>query len=74
LRHSVDHETIGNYLYVFTNMPPLCAFDPRLAVLHWLSEKDRRKDKHQRRQNETGFGSVFMALKNNIRVRQWVLL
>ena len=53
-------------------MPPLCAADPRPAVLHWLSEKKIEKDKDQRPQNKSGSTVLFMALKNIIARRMFL--
>ena len=41
-RASLSRQTISDYLYINVNMPPLCNFDPRAAVLKWFSDKDRR--------------------------------
>ena len=41
-RSSLERDTIADYLYVRINMPPLVEFDPRPAVLHWLTDKKRR--------------------------------
>ena len=43
-RNSLEHATMGNYLYVHINMPPLTSFDPRPAVLRWITEKERSRD------------------------------
>ena len=53
--HSLDHEIIGNYIYVYTNMPPLCAVHPHvLQFCIGCQKKTEEKDKHQRRQNRSG--------------------
>jgi len=41
-RASLSRQTISDYLYIHVNMPTLCNFDPRPAVLKWLSDKNRR--------------------------------
>ena len=42
-RSSLDQDTIIDYLYVLMNMPALDQFDPRPAVLYWLTDKNRRR-------------------------------
>ena len=41
-RSSLHRQTISDYLCINMNMPPLCDFDPRPAIMRWLDEKDRR--------------------------------
>ena len=45
-RSSLERDTITDCLYVRINMSPLVEFDPRPAVLHWLTDKKRRQKKN----------------------------
>ena len=40
-RSSLQRQTISDYLYINMNMPPLCDFDPRPAIMRWLDEKKK---------------------------------
>jgi len=55
----LEHATIGNYLYIHTNMPPLTSFDPRPAVLRWITEKERRSRDTPKACKQSWFSTVF---------------
>jgi len=50
---------MGNYLYVHINMPPLTSFDPRPAVLRWITEKERRRTDTPKASKQSWFSDVF---------------
>jgi len=68
-RCSLDQETIGNYLYVHTNMPPLSGFDPRPAVLHWLSVTERRHRETPKASKQEWFSTVFFG-SNEVEIQR----
>ena len=68
-RCSLDQETIGNYLYVHTNMPLLSGFDPRPAVLHWLSVKERRHRETPNASKQEWFSTVFFG-SNEVEIQR----
>ena len=58
-RSSLDHKTIGNYLYVYANMPTLCSYDPRPSVLQWITDKERRHRDTPKASAQQWFKTVF---------------
>ena len=58
-RASLSAETLKCYLYIRHNMPVLAKFDPRPAVLLWLTDKDRRDVVPQKAKEQKWFKSVF---------------
>ena len=58
-RSSLERDTITDYLYVRINMPPLVEFDPRPAVLHWLTDKKRRQKDTPKATQQDWFRQVF---------------
>jgi hypothetical protein len=58
-RSSLDQDTIIDYLYVLTNMPALDQFDPRPAVLYWLTDKNRRQRHTPKASQQDWFRTVF---------------
>ena len=58
-RSSLQRQTISDYLYINMNMPPLCDFDPRPAIMRWLDEKDRRIRETPKAGKQDYFNKVF---------------
>ena len=58
-RSSFNRQTISDYLYIYMNMPLLCNFDPRPAVLHWLNQKERRVRETPKAGQQEWFDKVF---------------
>ena len=56
-RSSLTGEVVNDYLYILMNMPPIVQtvqFDPRPAVLYWLSDKERRHKSTEKLANKIG--------------------
>ena len=58
-RSRLDRKTIVDYLYINVNMPTLSNFDPRPAVLKWLSDKERRHRETPKVSKQQWFKTVF---------------
>jgi hypothetical protein len=58
-RANLDCETIVHYLYINVIMPKLSNFDPRPAVLKWLTDKDRRRSDTAKVAKQQWFKTVF---------------
>ena len=59
LRNSVDVETQNLYLYVHFNMSTLEEWDPRMFVVKWLQQKQRRNKKTDKARYQRWFKGVF---------------
>jgi hypothetical protein len=58
-RSRMNIETTNLYLYIHYNMPVLSEWDPRAAVMHWLSEKRRRVRSRKKARQQPYFNGVF---------------
>ena len=58
-RSSLQQQTISDYLYINMNMPPLCDFDSRPAIIRWLDEEDRRVRETPKAGKQDYFNKVF---------------
>jgi len=58
-RASFDRQTVSDYLYINMNMPPLCEYDPRPAVLRWINNKDRRVKDTPKAAKQDWFKKIF---------------
>lgn len=64
-RSSLDRQTISDYMYIHVNMPPLVQFDPRPAVLYWLTDKQRREKETPKAKQQDWFRTVFGSENNS---------
>ena len=58
-RSSLQIETENFYLFIHHNMPPLCSWDPRPAVVQWLRNKSRRTVDRPKGKEQEYFSGVF---------------
>ena len=58
-RASFDRQTVSDYLYINMNMPPLCEYDPRPAILRWMDDKDRRTRDTPKASKQEWFKKLF---------------
>jgi len=65
-RSRMSVETENLYLYIHYNMPPLEAFDPREAVMIWLSSKARRNKSHDKAKFQVHFKGVFTEAEHKV--------
>ena len=55
----ITGEVVNDYLYILMNMPPIVQFDPRPAVLYWLSDKERRHKSTEKASKQNWFRHTF---------------
>ena len=65
-RSRMSVETENLYLYIHYNMPPLEAFDPREAVMTWMSSKKRRNKSHDKAKCQVHFKGVFAEAEHKV--------
>ena len=58
-RSSLTGEVVNDYVYILMNMPPIVQFDPRPAVLYWLSDKERRHKSTEKASKQDWFRHTF---------------
>jgi hypothetical protein len=59
LRASLKLDTENSYLFVHHNLPPTATWDPRLAVLKWLTMTSHRDKTHKKAKYQSYFRHVF---------------
>lgn len=70
LRSLLNINTENKYLFIYFNLPPLEIWNPRKAVLNWLTAKDRREhnivieNSNKRARGQQYFRGIFEDAKN----------
>ena len=59
LRLRLNLGTEKGYLFIYHNLPPSAAWDPRPAVLSWLMQKSRRTKDPKKGKAQRHFRNVF---------------